>query len=170
MHRRRGWRFGGRRFPPIAGASGEGGPGHEERLRILKMVESGKLSAADAVKLLEALEGPAGPGPWRWPGGGRGPRARAAMGAAIGASADGPRRWVRVRVQDLKTGRPRLNLHLPMGLVNVALGIAGRFAHWGLDEELSLEALLESIRSGAQGKLIDLEDEEEGVRLEILVE
>ena len=67
----------------------------EDRMRILKMLEEGKINAEEAAKLLEALGGRAETGP-----AGKGERAR----------------WFRVRVTDTKTGRKKVNINIPLGL------------------------------------------------------
>ncbi|MCC7358595.1 MAG: hypothetical protein IT317_03910 [Anaerolineales bacterium] len=121
----------------------------EERLKILKMVEEGKISAADGAQLLAALSDsrkpPAPPAP---PG--------------------GPARWFRVRVTDLKTGKTKVNVNIPMGLVDVGIKMGARFAP-NLDSD-QMTLLTEALRSGAVGKIIEATDEEDGERVEIFVE
>lgn len=121
----------------------------EERMKILKMVEEGKISAADGAQLLAALSDsrkpPAPPAP---PG--------------------GPARWFRVRVTDLKTGKPKVNVNIPMGLVDVGIKMGARFAP-NLDSE-QMTLLTEALRSGAVGKIVEATDEEDGERVEIFVE
>ena len=123
----------------------------EERMKILKMIEEGKVSAEDGAKLLAALSEsrrpPSGPG---------------------ALSAGGDARWFRVRVTDLATGRPKVNVNIPFGLVNVGMKMGARFAP-GLDAE-HMEALTEALKSGANGKIIDVTDEEDGEHVEIFVE
>ncbi|MBP7694765.1 MAG: hypothetical protein KA764_22775, partial [Anaerolineales bacterium] len=77
-------------------------------------------------------------------------------------------RWFRVRVTDLATGKAKVNVNIPMGLVNVGIKTGARFAP-GLEAE-QMEALAEALRSGATGKVIDVTDEEDGERVEIFVE
>lgn len=123
----------------------------EERLQILKMIEQGKISAAEGAELLRALESQSDRSQAREP--------------LRGASAP---RWFRVRVTDVKTGRSKVNVNIPMGLVNVGMKMGARFAP---DiEGAQLEALMEAVRSGQQGKVIDVIDEEDGEHVEIFVE
>jgi len=117
----------------------------DERLQILRMVESGKVSAEEGARLLEALEGDEGES--------RPSRQKA--------------RWLRVRVTDLETGRHKVNINLPMGLMNIGAKIGAKFA---APADFDIEELVASIRSGAQGKIIDVEDQEDGERVEIYVE
>jgi hypothetical protein len=122
----------------------------EERMQILKMIEEGKVSAEDGAKLLAALSA--------------GARREGEPPARSGAEP----RWFRVRVTDLATGRPKVNVNIPMGLVNVGLKMGARFAPEvdGLD----MTQLMEAIRSGQHGKVIDVTDDEGGERVEIFVE
>lgn len=117
----------------------------DERMQILRMVESGQVSAEEGARLLEALEGKEGEP--------RQPRQKA--------------RWLRVRVTDLETGRHKVNINLPMGLMDIGARIGARFA---APADFDMEELMASIRSGAQGKIIDVEDQEDGERVEIYVE
>lgn len=123
----------------------------EERLQILKMIEEGKISAAEGAELLRALDT-------------QGDKAQARE-PLKGASAP---RWFRVRVTDVKTGRSKVNVNIPMGLVNVGMKMGARFAP---DiEGAQLEALMEAVRTGQQGKVIDVYDDEDGEHVEIFVE
>ena len=121
----------------------------EERMKILKMVEEGKISAADGAQLLAALSDSR-----------RAPTPPAAPG--------GPARWFRVRVTDLATGKSKVNVNIPMGLLNVAIKMGARFAP-GLEGE-QMEAIAEALRSGMVGKIVEATDEVDGVRVEIFVE
>ena len=85
---------------------------------------------------------------------------------APGTTASG--RWLRIRVTDVNTGRPKVNVNIPMGLVNVGLKMGAKFAPEvdGLD----VQQITEAINSGMTGKIIDVMDEEDGEHVEIYVE
>lgn len=121
----------------------------EERMQILKMIEEGKISASDGAELLRALDQDSKPPstPLR------------------GASAP---RWFRVRVTDMATGRTKVNVNIPMGLVNVGIKMGARFAPEV--EGVNYNEIMEAIQSGQQGKIMDVTDEEDGERVEIFVE
>jgi len=126
----------------------------EERLQILKMIQEGKITAEEGAKLLQALSGssksagrPAPPPP--------------GMGGA-------DPRWFRVRVTDLHTGKNKVNVNIPMGLVNVGLRMGARFAP--NVEGVNYDDIMTAIRGGASGKVMDVTDEESGERVEIFVE
>ncbi len=121
-----------------------------ERMQILKMIEEGKISATEGAKLLAAME----------------TAHRKERHHVIGAP--GKSRWFRVRVTDLSTGRAKVNVNIPMSLVNVGIKMGARFAPEV--EGVELDELMEAIRSGAQGKIIDVENAEDGERVEIYVE
>lgn len=119
---------------------------NEERMQILKMLEAGQITAEEAAKLLEALDASTKGEPER----------------------DGGANWFRVRVTDTRTGRSKVNVNIPINLVNLGLKIGARFAPDIKD--LDFEEVIEAIRSGVQGRIVDVQDEEEGERVEIFVE
>jgi len=122
----------------------------EERLQILKMIEEGKISAGEGADLLRALGRENQPPP---------------LEPLRGASTP---RWFRVRVTDMTSGRHKVNVNIPMGLVNVGLKMGARFAPEV--EGIDYEEIMTAIRSGQQGKVLDVTDEESGERVEIFVE
>ena len=123
----------------------------EERLQILKMIEEGKISAAEGAELLRALDT-------------KGDRSQP-MEPMKGTSSP---RWFRVRVTDVQSGRNKVNVNIPMGLVNVGIKMGARFAPQ--IEGKQLEGVLEAVRSGQLGKIVDIVDVEDGERVEIFVE
>ena len=125
----------------------------DERMQILKMIQDGKISAEEGAKLLQAL------------GASAKSDKRPPIPPSIGASDP---RWFRVRVTDLNTGKNKVNVNIPMGLVNVGLKMGARFAP--NVEGVNYEELMTAIKSGASGKVIDVTDEETGERVEIFVE
>jgi hypothetical protein len=77
-------------------------------------------------------------------------------------------RWMRIRVTDLDTGRAKVNVNLPMGLVNFGMKMGARFAPEM--EKVSLEEMMKAVKEGAQGKIIEVEDEEDNERVQIYIE
>jgi hypothetical protein len=121
----------------------------EDRARILQMVSEGKIDAEQAADLLNALRSRGAPDVPPAPRSGKG-------------------RWLRVRVTNLETGRAKVNVNLPFGLVRAGLKIGGHFAPEMQD--VDWEELLAAIDEGAQGKLVDVEDIEDGEKVEIFVD
>ncbi len=122
---------------------------NEERLRVLQMLEDGKITPEEATSLLRALS----------KGQEAGPRA-----AAPGTKS----RYLRIRVTDLDSGAGRVNVTIPLGLVSAGLRIAERFAPESQD--IDLHELEDLIASGAEGKIVEVMDSEDNERVEIYVE
>ena len=121
----------------------------EERLHILQMIEDGVITAEEGARLLAAL-------------GESTPKREPPRGDAV------PPRWFRVRVTDLQSGKSKVNVNIPIGLVDVGMKIGARFVP---DVEgLDFAEMAEAIRQGVQGKIIEVEDSEDGERVEIYVE
>ncbi|MBI2758854.1 MAG: hypothetical protein HYX49_09270 [Chloroflexi bacterium] len=123
----------------------------EERMKILKMIEEGKVSAEDGAKLLAALsEGRRGPG---------------LMGPSRLAGAG---RWLRIRVTDIATGRSKASVQIPLGLIDAGMKIGAHFAPEV--EGVDMSYVMDALRSGMTGKIIDVTDDEDGEHVEIYVE
>jgi hypothetical protein len=124
----------------------------EERMKILKMIEEGKISADEGSKLLAALSDARRgmPMPPRPPG----------MG--------GPARWLRIRVTDTRTGRSKASVQIPLALVDAGMKIGAHFAPEV--EGVDMSNVMEALRMGVMGKIIDVTDEEDGEHVEIFVE
>jgi len=120
----------------------------EERLKILKMIDDGKISAEEGARLLSALATSLKPE--------RKPFMRGAGGTA---------RWLRVRVTDTASGKAKATVNLPLGLVDAGLNIASQYA-----PGVAFDELVEAINAGAEGKIIDVMDEEDGEHIEIYIE
>ena len=122
----------------------------EERMQILKMIEEGKITAAEGADLLRAIDQDS-----------RTPKNEPLKGSSSP-------RWFRVRVTDMGSGRNKVNVNIPMGLVNVGIKMGARFAPEM--EGMEYEQIMAAIKSGQQGKIMDVTDDESGERVEIFVE
>lgn len=120
----------------------------DERLKILKMIEEGKISADEGARLLAAL--------------GKQKQQRKVQ-------QEGTPRWLRVRITDLQTGKESIKVNLPIGLVNVGLRMGARFVP-EVEQELAMEELAEALQQGVIGKVVDIVDEEDGQRVELFIE
>jgi hypothetical protein len=134
----------------------------EERTKILKMIQEGKISADQGVQLLEALD--AGSRPAKPPAQLTG---LAGTNNAVTASRSGAR-WFRVQVTDTNTGKTRVNVRLPVGLVSAGVKMGARFAPQV--EGMDPEELMRFLNSGETGKIIDVYDEEDGEHVEVFIE
>lgn len=122
----------------------------QERMQILKMIEDGKITPEEGAKLLEALRTGSRPAP-----------------SFASPPTGGPGKWLTIRVTDMKTGRRKVNVNIPVSLVAIGARIGAKFA---APMDLNVDELVQAVKSGAQGKLIDVQDAEDGEHVEIFVE
>jgi hypothetical protein len=120
----------------------------EERMKILKMIEEGKITAEEGAKLLATLTESRKGIPK--------PPLRTSVGGA---------RWLKIRVTDMVTGKSKATVNLPLSLVDAGLNIASKYA-----PDIAFEELVEAINAGAEGKIIDVQDEEDDEHVEIFIE
>lgn len=121
---------------------------NEERFKILKMIDEGKITAEEGAKLLSALS-----------------ESRKTQARKPAQRAPGGARWLRIRVTDMVTGRAKATVNLPLGLVDAGLNIASQYA-----PDIAFDQLVDAINEGAEGKIIDVVDEEDGEHVEIYIE
>lgn len=121
----------------------------EERLKVLQMLEEGKISAEEAATLLRAMD--------------KGKQGRVAIPTT---STEG--RYLHVRVTDAGTGNVKVNVTIPLSLVNVGLRMAERFAPEF--EDIEMQEISEIIASGAVGKIVEVMDAEDNELVEVFVE
>jgi hypothetical protein len=124
----------------------------EERMKILKMIDEGKISAEEGAKLLSALSES---------------RSRAMTGGGF-SRGTGNARWLRVKVTDVASGRSKATVQIPIGLLDAGLKIGAHFAPEV--EGVDLTQIMDAVRSGVTGKLVDVIDDEDGEHVEIFVE
>ncbi|MFZ6018539.1 MAG: SHOCT-like domain-containing protein [Chloroflexota bacterium] len=130
----------------------------EERLKILKLIEENKITPEEGIRLLQALEkssalaekkGPLPPPP---PGEGMRPRPR----------------WLRVRITDLRSGKVRVNIRLPVTVLNTGMKLGARFSpEIG---EIEMGQIMDAIQSGEIGQIVDIYDEEDQEHIEVGLE
>ena len=120
----------------------------EERMRILQMIHEGKVTAEEGARLLQALGSSGKQAPPTSPR--RDPR------------------LLRVRITDLNSGKTKVNVNIPMSLVNVGIKLGARFTP--SSAEVNYDEIMEAIQSGASGKVVDVEDAEGGEHVEVWVE
>jgi len=120
----------------------------EERIQVLKMIQSGQITAEEGGRLLEALK--------------EGHLKEEGQPESQGKI---PRQF-RIRVTDLETGRQKVDVRIPWSLINVGISMGARFAR----EEINVEDFVEAIQAGTAGNIMDVVDEEGSERVEIFVE
>lgn len=128
----------------------------EERMKILQMIQEGKISAEDGAKLLSALTSSAARNKPRRPGSNL-PQRR------------GVAKWLRVRVTDMRTGKAKVNVNLPLSLLEAGMSIAGHFAD-DINVDDIMTAISDAIDDNMTGKIIDVVDGEDGEHVEIFID
>jgi hypothetical protein len=121
----------------------------DERMRILKMISEKQITAEEGAGLLEALRG-------------------SSAGDTSGRNETSKARWLRIRVTDRPSGRTKVNVSLPIGLVDVGLKMGARFAPEMAGMDVS--AIQAALKDGVQGRIIEVDDEDDDERVEIFVE
>lgn len=122
----------------------------EERMKILQMIQEGKITAEDGAKLLSAIS----------------QNTQSQKSRPISRNRDS--RYMRVRVTDLNTGKTKVSVNLPLGLVDAGLNIASNFM-----PDMSADAtedIRDAIHEGLTGKIVDVMDEDDNEHIEIFIE
>jgi hypothetical protein len=120
----------------------------EERMRILRMIQEGKITAEEGAKLLAAL---------------RESRKEPRTIVSSGRSTKG---MLRVRVTDMFTGKAKVSVNLPLGLVDAGMNIASQYA-----PDVNFAEIADAIRAGQmEGKIVDVVDEEDGEHIEVFID
>jgi len=120
----------------------------EERMRILRMIQEGKITAEEGAKLLAALR-----------------ESRKDTRTVITTSRSG-KGMLRVRVTDMLTGKAKVSVNLPLGLVDAGMSIASQYA-----PGINFSEIADAIRSGSmEGKIVDVVDEEDGEHIEVFID
>lgn len=123
----------------------------EERMKILTMIENGKISAAEGAELLKSM---------------RDPDQNATATEEQGYE---PKR-LRLRVID-QNGEKRININLPIGLVKVGLKMGAKLGTSveGISEQELLTAIRQAVHEGTKGTIATI-DTRNGEVLEVIVE
>lgn len=123
----------------------------EERMQILKMIEEGKISAQEGLELMNALD--------------QSPVEENPVQSARVKSLK-----VRVLTMDNKV---KVKVNIPISLVDIGLRLGMAYSpqmkEAGLDK-VDIKAVLEAVKNGAEGKIVEVEDEEKQEKIEIYVE
>lgn len=134
----------------------------EERIRILRMVEEKKITAEEGAKLLSAVESP---------------------GSVL---QNGRAHWLKVRVFEKGSERPKVRVTVPLSLLKIAGKLGGKF-HMMMPEEAKakmeakgirldaesfedIESLFDQFAVNGRYQMVDVEDDESGDRVEVYVE
>lgn len=83
--------------------------------------------------------------------------------------AAGKPRWLRVHISELDTGRNRVKINVPLGLVRLGMKIGARFTD-ELNEEVIGDVLQALESNQIDGTLVEVEDIEDNERVHVFVE
>ncbi|RKD32110.1 hypothetical protein BET03_11330 [Thermohalobacter berrensis] len=118
-------------------------------MQILKMVEEGKITSEEGVELLNALEE-----------------------KSTTSNYNTNAKWLKVRVFDPED-KTKVNVNIPIALVDIGLKFATKFSPELKDssfQEIDLKEIVEAVKNGAEGKIVDIVSEKNGERVEVFVE
>ncbi len=130
-------------------------PTSEERMRVLRMIAEGKISAEEGARLLKAVEKSSKK------------QSRRPSPEPARAAGENGGRWMRLRVSDTGSGRTKVNMTLPLGLVSMGLQVGARFVPEV--NNLDVQQVRDALRSGVPGKILEVMDDD-GELVEIFVE
>lgn len=166
------------------------------RNEILEMLAAGKITATEAISLLDSQPGkPAEPEPVEAPVADlkkaeadlsdEAPIAVEEIKASkpdisdsfkitreeIFTSADKEQRprWLKIRVRDLSSDRNKVSVSIPLGFISFGLGIARRFGA-DLDDSGNIDEMWQMIKTGERGVLVDVQDEEDNEHVQIYLD
>lgn len=128
----------------------------DERMRILKMLEEGKINSAQAAELLHAVDSSDSPSQ-------SGEQAETNGGSAKKG------KWLVVKVTDTLTGKKIVNVRVPTALIRGASKIAGKSGKLNLGG-IKIENLEELLNSGMEGMIADVTDEKDNEHVEVYLE
>lgn len=118
---------------------------NDDRLRVLKMLEDKKISADEAARLLDAIN-------------------------QNGVNSH-KNRFLKVRVWEAGSEKPRVNVTLPISLVKWGMRMAPEHAQAKIaDADIDLKMVSEALEKGITGKLVEVDDEEKGQHVEVWLE
>ncbi len=124
----------------------------EERLKILNMIQEGKITPDEGIKLLEAMETPVRPEKPNTP--------QVIPGREPG--------FLRIVVTDTDSGRNRVNIRLPISVVDAGFKMGAKFSPevQGLDAK----QLMGFVKAGVTGQVVDIIDEDDGEHVQVFLE
>jgi len=134
----------------------------QERMKILEMIAAGQITAEEAARLLDA----AGTGAAAGAAEREQPveRSLAERSAGLDKTKFAGRR---LRVKVVENNGTRVNVNLPLSLMEIGLKIGGRFVDELRDIDREMEMLMEAISNDVQGKIVEVDDEDSHVEVYI---
>ena len=116
-----------------------------ERSEVLRLIEEGKVTAAEGIQLLTAQR----------------PHSSLPL-------SNTDKRWLRIHVTDLKSNQSRVNVNVPLRWIDAGLRLGRSFAP-ELDQ-IDWNKILAPAQDSTAIRLLEVEDLEDNQRVEIVVE
>jgi hypothetical protein len=123
----------------------------EETRRILEMLREGKITAEQAATLLEVLDIS---------------DQRQSSAPSVKAHT------LRINVTDTRTGRAKVNVNIPLALVDIASKMGLTLGMKNVPElaDLDFDSIMSALKSGAAGRIVDIEDDDDGQHVVVSIE
>ena len=132
------------------------------RKDILQLLAEGRITVDDATEMLGALrEGSAESA--------EPPHAAPHPVQPAAPSAKNGRRWLHIHVSDLESGKGRVRVNVPLGMVHFGLKLGARFTD-EVDAEM-IHDVLDALRDDEMvGTLVEVEDVDDNERVHIFID
>jgi hypothetical protein len=133
------------------------------RKEVLEMLSRGEIDVTRATELLNQPPEPE-PVPEK-----TAPEAAPVPRAPTQELARSKRRWLHIHVSDLETGKNRVRVNVPLGLVNFGLKVGARFTN-EVDNDM-IDDVLDALHDEElTGTLVEVEDVDDNERVHIFVD
>lgn len=129
----------------------------EERIQILKMIESGKITADEGLKLMEAID----------------TNESTTSNPETTSTGKTSKKRLRVQVYENDLNKPKVNISIPLGLAKVISKFVPASATANMNvngTSVNLDEIVELIKDSSEGKILEVDDEEKKERVVICVE
>ena len=132
----------------------------DEKLRILKMVETGTITASQAAELLSSL-----------------PEEPTTEEPTIKEGSAPQAKWIKILVTNRETGKNKVNLRIPLKLFpwklmekGLFINISDELDQNGTGYQFDKELVMQMINNGEPGVIIDVDDEDSEEKVLITLE
>ena len=132
----------------------------DEKLRILKIVETGTITASQAAELLSSL-----------------PEEPTTEEPTIKEGSAPQAKWIKILVTNRETGKNKVNLRIPLKLFpwklmekGLFINISDKVDQDGTAYQFDKELVMQMINNGEPGVIIDVDDEDDDEKVLITLE
>ncbi len=125
----------------------------EEKIRIMQLVQNGTITPEEALQLLEGIDRKSNVGP--------------NIADSFTTPANPPK-WARILVTDMDSGKTRVNLRLPLGLITAGRKMGAKIP--AKMNDMDLDDLFQGSNLSSPGRVLEVYDEEDREHVEIFVE